>query len=45
MSTYISATLGCLTAIAIWAYGKELRGRWRRREPLWRKDDDWYDSW
>ena len=47
MSTYIAATLGCLTAMAIVAYAKELRGRVRRREPLFRRkhDDYWNDQW
>ena len=45
MSTYISTVLGCLTAMAIWAYAKELKGRYRRRERLWGKDDDFWESW
>jgi hypothetical protein len=46
MSTYIASLLGCLTAMALVAYGKELRGRWYRREPLFRKGrNDYYDNW
>ena len=43
MSTYITVVLGCLTAMAIVAYGKTLRGRVRRREPLFRRKDNY--SW
>ncbi len=42
MSTYVAATLGCLTAMALVAYGKELRRRWRCREPLWGEDRPMY---
>ncbi len=42
MSTYVAATLGCLTAMALVAYGKELRRRWRCREPLFGKKDRYY---
>lgn len=46
MSTYMASVLGCLTAMAIVAYGKELRDRWRRRENLFfRRNDDYYDHW
>jgi len=45
MSTYVAATLGCLTAMALAAYAKELRRRWRSREPLFGKDKfGYYDG-
>ncbi len=42
MSTYVAATLGCLTALAIAAYAKELRGRMHRREPIFKRKNDRY---
>ena len=46
MTTYITVVLGCLTAMAIVAYGKTIRGRVRRREPIFRrKDDDEWGQW
>lgn len=43
MSTYIAATLGCLTAMAIAAYAKELRRRWKDpTERLFGKDKPGY---
>lgn len=45
MSTYIAATLGCLTAMAIAAYAKELKRRWHHRENLFMRDNyDRYDD-
>jgi len=44
MSTYITVVLGCLTAMAIVAYGKSIRGRVRRREPIFRRKHDKYWS-
>jgi len=43
MTTYITVVLGCLTAMAIVAYGKTLQGRVRRREPIIRRKnrDEW----
>ena len=44
MTTYVTVVLGCLTAMAIVAYGKTLRGRVRRREPIFRqKHHEWDD--
>ncbi len=47
MNTYMATVLGCLTAMAIVAYGKELRERYRRRENLFfrRNRDDYWDHW
>tara|TARA_Y100000593_G_scaffold75010_1_gene138269 strand:+ start:486 stop:629 length:144 start_codon:yes stop_codon:yes gene_type:complete len=47
METYVAATLGCLTAMAIVAYAKELKWRWDHRYPLFGKDkyDNYDDHW
>jgi hypothetical protein len=45
MTTYIIMVLACLTAMALVGYGKEVRCRIRRREPIIRrKHDKYWDS-
>jgi len=45
MTTYIVMVLACLTAMALVGYGKEVRCRIRRREPIIRRkrDNHWSD--
>ena len=46
MGTYVTTVLGCLTAMWIVSYYKTLRGRVRRREPVFRRSTwDEYNKW